>query len=536
MRCLPRAVAGAGLLISLCVAGRAQQIPVFRASSRLVEFTVVVERGNSAAGSLTKGDFRVTDNGKPRTISVFEASAAARKRAAQPAPLPPGEFSNAPSYASERRRNLGVILLDCLNSTTRMAGDGLHPTFDAGGGCAEGKQGIARYFDRLGADDSVALWALDTRRLEVLSDFSTNKAQLLAGLRRFQPARNLEGLAPFPGSFASAGGSKFAALSSGFDLRVAYAQHLDDQAFTLAALRAIGNHLARVPGRVSLIWVTAAPCIPAREIAAALGNQRVAVYPVDARELITRGRILQGRDYGGPGPTNSPFKWWANCSQSTWQPPGQNDLNDIAARTGGVAFMNTNDLAAGIRQAVEDSAESYTLGFYVGSRSVDNKFHLLHVRLTLRGLRARYPSGYWATADTAARSGVDPMAVAIGSPVDAEGIPITARVAVFDGNRLIVSGAVGIGGLELSQRDGVRRGAVTIGLVGQNAAGVVVQRMSNPIRLRLTASQYAAALRNGLQFRQTFTPAAGVVTVRILAEEPATGNVGSLIIPLNRAH
>ncbi len=120
--------------------------------------------------------------------------------------------------------------------------------------------------------------------------------------------------------------------------------------------------------------------------------------------------------------------------------------------------------------------------------------------------------------------------------MDAEGIPITAHVEVFDGNRLIVRGAVGIGGLELSQRGGVRRGAVTIGLVGQNAAGVVVQRMSNPIRLRLTAAQYAAALRNGLQFRQTFTPAARVVTLRILAEEPATGSVGCLIIPLNRAH
>jgi hypothetical protein len=185
---------------------------------------------------------------------------------------------------------------------------------------------------------------------------------------------------------------------------------------------------------------------------------------------------------------------------------------------------------------VDDSADSDTPGFYVGTRSVDNTFHPLHVGLTLRSLHARYPGGYWATADTAARGGVDPVAEAIGSPMDAEGIPSTARVEEFDGKRLIVSGAVGLGGLELRQSRGVRRGAVTIGLTGQNAAGVVVQRMPNPIRLSLTAAGHAAALRNGLQFRQSFTPAPGVVTVPILVEEPATGNVGSLILPLNRAH
>src|SRR6202035_4035794 len=75
---------------------------------------------------------------------------------------------------------------------------------------------------------------------------------------------------------------------------------------TLAGLEAIGNHLARVPGRKNLVWVSGSFPFsmgidetlmdPRREhrtfqeeaerASRALNNANVAIYPVDARGLM----------------------------------------------------------------------------------------------------------------------------------------------------------------------------------------------------------------------------------------------------------
>lgn len=42
------------------------------------------------------------------------------------------------------------------------------------------------------------------------------------------------------------------------------------------------------------------------------------------------------------------------------QPIGIGAMNDMADDTGGRAFVNTNDLTGAVRQAIEDSAITYT--------------------------------------------------------------------------------------------------------------------------------------------------------------------------------
>lgn len=531
------AVIGATAFMALSAPARSQQVPIFKAASRLVQFTVVVDGPRGVAGSLTKNDFLVKDNGAVQAISVFESNAAAQEHALRAAVLPPGEFSNRLPATAQSSPNTAIILLDCLNATTRMAGDPLHPSFDAAHGCGLGKEAIARYLAHLSPNDSVALWGLNAQQLVVLSDFSNNKEQLLAALRAFKAYDDPTAAAPLDDAAIAAGvGGGFAALLKNFDDFVSYDQHLGRSDFTKIALRAIANHLAQVPGRISLVWVTAAPCISSAEVAAALGSGRIAVYPVDARELVTRGKILQGGESPVAPVGHDAFSDFLTCSESAGQPSGQDNLRDIANQTGGVAFVNNNDLAAGIRQAVDDSADGYTLGFYMDGLALDNRFHKLRVTFNVHGLHARYPSGYWAFRDPTSSASVGGVAAVLASPVDAEAIPITAHIESAADKALIIRGTVGIGSLALRTKGGLHQGRLMIGLVGQTATGAIVQRMSNVIELELDGQRYGDALRNGLPFHQVFTPAAGVVTLRILAEDPATSAVGSLIIPLNAVH
>jgi hypothetical protein len=59
----------------------------------------------------------------------------------------------------------------------------------------------------------------------------------------------------------------------------------------------------------------------------------------------------------------------------------------MAEESGGIAFINTNDVAGAVRRAVRDRAGSYTLGFYPEADSFDDKPHALKLQVKRTGLR-----------------------------------------------------------------------------------------------------------------------------------------------------
>src|SRR5258708_28540059 len=74
----------------------------------------------------------------------------------------------------------------------------------------------------------------------------------------------------------------------------------------------------------------------------------------------------------------------------------QESMWELAGRTGGRAYLNTNDLKNAIRDAVTDTQVSYTLGFYPTNEKYDSKFHEIKVQVLARsGLNLRYRKGYF---------------------------------------------------------------------------------------------------------------------------------------------
>ena len=83
----------------------------------------------------------------------------------------------------------------------------------------------------------------------------------------------------------------------------------------------------------------------------------------------------------------------------------------MASVTGGRYFHNTNDLAAGFKQTVNDMQGSYTLGFYMPG-DPDDKWHKLKVKVNRRGTEALYRQGYLAESMPSQAAGVDARNVA----------------------------------------------------------------------------------------------------------------------------
>jgi VWFA-related protein len=80
-------------------------------------------------------------------------------------------------------------------------------------------------------------------------------------------------------------------------------------------------------------------------------------------------------------------------------------LRALADNTDGRAIVNSNDLAKGMKQIVQDSSGYYLLGYNSSQAPTDGKFHEIKVRVTRRGVDVRARKGYWAyTAEDAARA------------------------------------------------------------------------------------------------------------------------------------
>jgi hypothetical protein len=141
-------------------------------------------------------------------------------------------------------------------------------------------------------------------------------------------------------------------------------------------------------------------------------------------------------------------------------------MEELAERTGGRAFSNTNDLTGAIAKAVEDAETTYTLGFYPEAESLDGKFHELKIHLKRSGLEVRYPRGYFALNDAAAAAleGQDRVRRTIESPLESSSIHVVVRLDRTP-ESLRIAGSIDLADLQLTHDQSTWKGAVDVDFV-----------------------------------------------------------------------
>jgi VWFA-related protein len=527
------------LLTVTALASQNAQVPKITVSTHLVQIGVIVHDHNGPVENLTKDDFVVLDHGKPQKISIFEIEGA-ESTPTPVAELPQNAFSNLPQYETDKPRSVTIVLLDNLNTLYGSAPQPYEtsPYWIEDMALTNAKAHLVEFIKGLDPRDRVAIYGL-SGSLHVLADFTSDRSQLLAILEKYdtRSLTNRETAEPgtihMPNQPQDKMGPEFSRTQTKSEATLAGMMNANRAAVTMAALQSIVAHVANIPGRKNLVWLTGNLPFSGEGMAEILGPAQIAVYPVDGRGLETRLSMqsLEGViDYDAPArgdfaPAQSP------------EPIGVDTMGELADLTGGQAAVNTNGLTQAIRNAVENSVATYTLGFYVDKDLLDGKFHELKVQVKRPGLTIRYPKGYLAAKDNPATEEErrSALAAAVHSPFEWSALPLTVTVHRVDQpapHALKIAGSVGLKNLQLVQEGSVRTGVLQVYLVEQDVTGKVLNQIPNRLRLRLTEQQYQNYLASGIVFQQYIQPKPDSTMVRVIVQDASSSEIGSAIIPL----
>ncbi len=340
----------------------AQQAPaptpgpvVLKSTTRLVQVSVIAQDGKGEpVTDLKKDDFRIKVNGKDQPIRVFSMDSSGAIPQGE-TKLPPNVFTNRLDVKPGQQSSVTIILLDMLN--TKWADQ------------VYAKSAVIRYLKTLQPADHIGLYTLGTA-LRVLHDYTADSSELLARLEALkgkdlpdmtskEPTDAMHGDALMLDALQrGAGGVSPAERGFYTTLRVLG---------TLKAIEFIATHLAKTPGRKNLIWVSGGfpleigfdnaaawrnPQIEQRTFTdevshavRAVNDANMAIYPVDARGLMV------GNQFNAENRGNAKSFQKAPAMVGV---KNQETMNELASRTGGHAYYNSNDLEKAIHSAVED--------------------------------------------------------------------------------------------------------------------------------------------------------------------------------------
>jgi VWFA-related protein len=402
-----------------------------RSNLVLVPVIVTDKKGDHVSG-LKAEDFEIKEDDKPQNIARADEVTVEDTKVVERPPVAASSFSN--EVVAEHPKKLEIIALDQINVPF------------VGG--ADGNRSLIEFLTKnLDSNTLLALVALTHNGVYIIHDFTAQPATLVTAFKKIRNKPSTQDTTSMNVSGENTPADlevlQLDALLNGQDLdfsslsaalasaRKANAgaradidasRRAQEGLITLECFQQIAEYFGGVPGRKSLIWASTAfpfglgagtnvtttrgtQMTDWDRTFQALTDANIAVYPVDIGGLATgatannlqtlnSSMIRTGGPEGGVGARSGALSA-VEAGKFTDPSVGrQETMRQLAERTGGQPFYNSNDGAELFRRAAADAGQYYTLAYYTKDTGKYG-WRKLSVKVKREGVKVRARSGYF---------------------------------------------------------------------------------------------------------------------------------------------
>lgn len=547
------------------LAGAAPEPPAapttaFPAGVEVVNVDVVVldQKGQPLEG-LKAGDFTVLEDGRPQTVSSFEAvtlseSAEAPRRS---------ERVSTNAAPPERADRWYVVVYDDANITPRgnhrarkavvdFVRGGLQPGDQVmivptsggpwwSGRVPEGTEELVAFVQRLNGTRSVDTTVgriYDHEALVIAEDRDPKTLGIVA--RRYFDAGLLPESYPTDREIRSE-----LDVSPGLAMIRAKAREVyqDAQArvrVSLGVLERVARALAGLRGRKDVLLVSEGfvmdPSQPEfRELVQAARQANAAVHFVDARD--PGGAMGQPAMPGGNAEFGRDVMEQDSTTLLAFSALEAGGARSVALDTGGTITAAT-DLGQAMARIARESRAYYLLGYSSTNAKRDGKYRKIEVKVARADVDVRARRGYYAPSDKAERPAPadelpPPVRAGLDAPAPAGKLPLRLVSHVFGPQpggkqQVLLLAEADVAALGLSPRQGRYQTALDTYVVINGLDGGKPERNETRLDLDVPAEAWPQVAARGIPIRREFSLPPGAYQARLLVRDQASGLMGTV--------
>lgn len=556
------------------------QNPTYKMSIRsnlvLVPVIVTDKHGDHVSG-LKAEDFEVREDDKPENIvRSDEVTVGDTAKVERPA-MAANSFTN--EVVAEHPKKLEIIALDQINVPFAGGADGNRMLMDF----------LTKNVD---ANTLLALVALTHNGVVIIHDFSADPSLLVAALKktRNKPSSidtttmdvsgengqadlealqlnallsgaelNLSNLSPAQAVAA------LRAASASQRATVDASRRAQEALITLECFQQIAEYFGGVPGRKSMIWASSAFPFgvgPGVNQSVTRGTQEtdwdrtfkmltdanIAVYPVDITGLATGATAnnLQTlnttviKSTGAEGGVAARSQGLQALEGGQFTDPNvsrQETMRQLADKTGGQPFYNSNDGAELFRRAGADAGQYYTLAYYTKDTGKYG-WRKLNVKVKRDGVKVRARSGYYfsdpkkfSDPNTALRD----LKMSMKSDLSFTAVPLKGEWLQTEpaGDQRKVHFVLSIPpGVPAIDSDHENHVSLEFLITANDKTGKEVANISQRLDTKLKPDGVDQIQNRGIDYVNILTLAPGDYKVHMIVRDNLRGTLGSLVTPL----
>ncbi|MGI9034715.1 MAG: VWA domain-containing protein [Pyrinomonadaceae bacterium] len=529
---------------------------VVRISTTLIQVdaTVTDKKGNIVK-DLKPEDFEIYENGKRQNITNFsfvaadsknaptqpEQSAQARNKSA--VPLPPVKLR------PEQVRRAYAIVVDDLG----LSFSNIYFV----------KETLKKFVNEQMQDGDLVAILRVGGGLGALQSFTSDKRQLLAAIDKIR--WNIQGrtsvnsyaaIEPsFGESIAALKGKDTASENIQRDKAAESEREIARQSNiavgSLGALSYVIRGMSDLPGRKSIMFFSEgfqildrSKSVPQptrilegmRSVAEQAARASVVLYTFDPRGLIAPGFEAQDDVRGRTNSGDVPLALRGDEIRDS-----KDSLKYLADETGGLAYVNLNNMNAGIQKAINDQNGYYLLGYQPDEETFDpkkTKFNKLEVKVKRPDLKIRYRSGFFGITDEKMKQASQQtvgqkLNAALLSPFGATGINLDLYSVFYNDekNQNFIRSFMRIDAKDLKftpQADGKYKAAFDIIAMTFGDNGIPIDQTAKVYNIQLDENTYQEVLQKGLIY-DVLLPVKkpGAYQFRIALRDEGSDKIGS---------